>query len=221
LAPLVLIALVLTSASAMGASQLKPTAKDRTDAGAFIAAAKEAYKTGVAAVATLPNVAHATDSTCGGAVGAAFEHASTDPTTFEAIEGDAYDLLLLRVLAPTVVQYGRDLQAVRAHDPVLRRYVDYITTTTTPRVERYAAAPSFDLCKLFRDWEASGFKPGFDWVSDAHVSRGLADRVEGDFATLGTPPTLYNPIGNRLVAFGVRSSVAFWFPNALYHAAGQ
>lgn len=146
---------------------------------------------------------------------------SVDAPTLESLLTDAYDVRLLEVLGPTVAHYSRHLRAVHARDPVLRRYATYVSETMVPRVAEYVAAPRFDVCKLFNDWEASGFRAGFDWVSDAGVSQSLAGGVEKNFGSLGTPPTLYNPIGNRLVAFGVRSRVAFWFPNAMLHAAGQ
>ena len=223
LLPLVICSLALAIVSAGAAAALKPTAKDRADARAFVAAAEKAHKTGAAAVATLPNIRKVTDSTCGGSVAASFPGGSNtaDPATYETLAADAYDVLILRVLGPTVAQYNRDIQAVHARDPVLRRYAAYVAKTMVPTIERYAKAPGFDICKLFRDWQATGFKAGFDWVSDAHIAADLAAGVESAFAKLEPPPSQYNPIGNRLVAFGVRSSVAFWFPNALLHATGQ
>lgn len=223
LPPLVLVVIAFGSnpAAAGTANHAKPTAKDRADAAAFVAAAEAAHKGGMAAVTTLPNLYRSTKATCGGAVGKAMGDPSIDPPTLETLLTDAYEMRLLEVLGPTVSLYSRRLQAVHARDRVLLSYASYVKQTILPRVEEYAAAPRFDLCKLFKDWETTGYKAGFDWVRDAGVPRGLAGSVEKNFGSLGTPPALYNPIGNRLVAFGVRSNVAFWFPNALLHAAGQ
>ena len=187
----------------------KPTARDRADARAFIAAYGRTQRSAEAAMKGVPNPFASPATVCGGVLSGTV--GSLNATAATTMLVDLFAVAGMQRIAPTLDRFGRDLEAVHAHDPVLAAYARYVSGELVPMFARYAAAPRIDVCVVLAAWKRSGFAAVFDWTRAAHLPTALAARVAHDIQALSTGTKLNGQVEARLVALGISRKAAHDF----------
>lgn len=125
-------------------------------------------------------------------------------------------ITVMQNIAPLFEQYSRDLDAVKAHDSLLRAFAAWVARKELPLIRSFATDPPLDECAVLKDWKATRYSASFNLATDAHLPPALVRRsaeLVKDASALSPSDALAKHVAARLVQFGISPAQAEAFAN--------